>query len=68
MKNKKYIPVKLRQYFLKYETLLSLKKQNKITPDQLDELVNLSEYLIGELVNDTVKLRKQSIVTEHNSS
>lgn len=65
MKNKKYITVKLRAGLKRYQTLYALNSANKITQEQTQELIKLSNMLISELLLETTKLKKQDLINNH---
>lgn len=50
----------------KAKTLQQLRKTGKLSLDQQEDLLNLSDFLIHTLVNDFNKLKKQNIVLDLN--
>jgi len=50
----------------KAKTLQLLRKTGKLSLEQQEDLLNLSDFLIHTLVNDFNKLKKQNIVLDLN--
>lgn len=50
----------------KAKTLQQLRKTGKLSVEQQEDLLNLSDFLIFSLVNDFAKLKKQNIVLDLN--
>jgi hypothetical protein len=50
----------------KAKTLQQLRKTGKLSLEQQEDLLNLSDFLIFSLVNDFAKLKKQNIVLDLN--
>jgi hypothetical protein len=50
----------------KAKTLQQLRKTGKLSLEQQEDLLNLSDFLIFSLINDFAKLKKQNIVLDLN--
>ncbi len=57
-----YINPKLKRIYSRYETLNLLKRTGAITAEQQEELIRLSKALIDNLIQDNVKMKKQSLM------
>ena len=57
-----YLSPKLKQPLAKYGKLLNGFNNNQLTETQTKELINLSSLLINQLIKDTQKTKKLSMV------
>lgn len=64
--NINYIDSRLKRVYSRYQILQGLKRTSKITPDQQEELIRLAKVLIDDLIQNNVKMRKQSLMDADN--
>lgn len=65
--NINYIDSRLKRVYSRYQILQGLKRTGKITQDQQEELIRLAKVLIDDLIQNNVKLKKQSLMDIANT-
>lgn len=64
--NINYLDAKLKRVYARYQNLQTLKRTGAITPDQQEELIRISKALIDNLIQNNIKMKKQSLMDATN--
>lgn len=66
--NINYLDPRLKRVYARYQNLQTLKRTGNITPDQQEELIRISKALIDNLIQNNIKMKKQSLMDTANAT